>query len=333
MGLIKPKSGGIDTSDATATPEYVLKNETFYANGEKKTGTLEMMRDGYTVEPNNGIDVIKRDNENWLRLKHEFQSNYYASGSYGIYIIMELYLLGNATAADVLKGKTFTSSAGLKIAGTLEPLDLKTLTGYDHASVDIIEYTNSTNFMDGLPLTHSLGMTPEKFILFPVANYGYGSGITHCIYQTKPIAGSLQGYVAGYSIADSAFKITDITGHITMTDTQIQTDITVGTLSPQRYLLITLANDVEMISVTLEYYDATNDKKAYYDVKYYDGDTWADACKNGQNDLIYNDNGSMYFAGDGGAQRILYSDLGLYLTDDLTISSETRYATEEVFDM
>jgi len=109
-------SGGIDTSDATATANDIEQGKTAYVNGEKITGAIEVINETAS------LDV---DNATWNSAKGALRNGSCAQG--GRLILEEnvmVYLdivgstLGNATAADVAAGKTFTSANGLKITGT-----------------------------------------------------------------------------------------------------------------------------------------------------------------------------------------------------------------------
>ena len=104
-------SGGIDTSDATATANDIANGETAYANGEKITGTMPYL--AATV-----ADSAASTSDSKLRLTKTADGKAMVYNGYKYRLEYPLASLGTATAADVAAGKTFTSAAGLLVEGT-----------------------------------------------------------------------------------------------------------------------------------------------------------------------------------------------------------------------
>ena len=200
---------GTDTSDATATASDIASGATAYVNGAKVTGNVAVTTSGVQY-----LASSIEKNASYLDTKYTIgEDRIFRNGS-TVTLRSSLSNFGDATAADVASGKTFTSSAGLKMTGTKESIPMSNVNIVNNASSvtvlcvyatdkgDIHRYDISGSTSQSINTEHPL------FIIYKTsASISFScSGVSDIGYRTDYTFTDL--YIRGFKPTDTTATIT-----------------------------------------------------------------------------------------------------------------------------
>lgn len=170
-GAIESIPKGVELSelgDTAALPADIVSGKVLYDDeGNPVTGTLPEFKEGQYVQfdgsANPDVDGTPGSSSFDVTGTYDYPNNpngiIERPGANAVIRNVPTSLFGDAAAADVLKGKTFTSAAGYLLEGIMEEIssDLTVLTGTFTPAQDT----------HNVAVSHNLGKMPKIILVFP----------------------------------------------------------------------------------------------------------------------------------------------------------------------
>lgn len=227
----------VDTSDATAAADDIAKGKTAYVNGIKVTGSIKEVPSIVKYDPAVAETLVVSDSSGsasnpgkdgvYIGLTSQIEEsdgkNIVSPGT-TLEQVVDPAEFGNATAADVVSGKTFTSVAGLKVTGTHECTGGIDTSDATATAGDIL--SGKTAYVNGSKVTGSIAAKSASDIT--------ASGKTVTV-PAGYYASSANKSVETATQATPSISV-DASGKITATSEQSGGYVTAGTKSATKQL-------------------------------------------------------------------------------------------------